>query len=253
MEIRVLGTHPDELSHRYLLTSILLNGELSLDAGALGLGLTPDEQRRVGGIILTHTHLDHLASLPLFLLNRTGNGEPPPTLFSTPHNVAMLKKHLFNNVLWPDLLRISHNFLQLRDAEPLVPFEAGRFSAWLFPVNHPVPTYGVVVRDRVQHEEILFTGDSTICETVWTEANRCQHLRALVVDVAFPNDMKEQALSTGHLTPGLLADGLEKLRRPAPVFAVHYRPAHASQIAEELAAIRSHHVRMLKVGETVEV
>jgi len=51
------------------LSSYLINDTLAIDAGCLGLFRTPLEQARIKHILISHTHMDHIASLPIFLEN----------------------------------------------------------------------------------------------------------------------------------------------------------------------------------------
>src|SRR5262245_8376441 len=54
--------------HQYL-TTFLVNGTVAIDAGSLGLYGSPQDQSRVRHVFLTHAHMDHVASLPIFLEN----------------------------------------------------------------------------------------------------------------------------------------------------------------------------------------
>ena len=49
------------------LVSFLVNDAVAIDAGPLGLLADLDRQRRVRHVFLTHEHIDHLATLPIFL------------------------------------------------------------------------------------------------------------------------------------------------------------------------------------------
>ena len=51
------------------LTSFLVNDTVAVDAGSLGFYGTPREQARIRHVFLTHTHIDHIASLPIFVEN----------------------------------------------------------------------------------------------------------------------------------------------------------------------------------------
>ncbi len=249
MEVQVVGTTPGEFSDRFLLSTYVVNGEIAVDAGSIGLGLSPEEQRAIHTIIITHTHIDHIASLPLFVVENNGAREHPPVVHSTAHNLAMLHKHLFNNVFWPDLQSISEDFFVTRAVEPHCTVAAKRYEFHLFPVNHPVPTCGVVLRDTSSHEEVIFSSDTSLCDALWMEANRLPHLKGIFVEVSFPDSLKDLALSTGHLTPSLLAGELKKLRRKAPLLITHFKAQYFRQIQEELARIEGINFRMCHAGE----
>ena len=76
MRVRVLGAYGGSTPwHRQ--TSFLLDGTVSLDAGALTQSLTLEEQSRVRSIIVTHSHLDHIASLPFLVENLFGRTRDP--------------------------------------------------------------------------------------------------------------------------------------------------------------------------------
>jgi glyoxylase-like metal-dependent hydrolase (beta-lactamase superfamily II) len=49
------------------LVSFLVNDEVAIDAGSLGLLADLRRQQRVKHVFITHEHLDHIATLPVFL------------------------------------------------------------------------------------------------------------------------------------------------------------------------------------------
>ena len=51
------------------LTSFLINDTLAVDAGCLGLYGTAREQAKVKHVLISHTHIDHIGSLPIFVEN----------------------------------------------------------------------------------------------------------------------------------------------------------------------------------------
>ncbi|MBP7866026.1 MAG: 3',5'-cyclic-nucleotide phosphodiesterase [Acidobacteria bacterium] len=253
MEVQVLGTYPGENSERFILSTYVVNGEIAVDAGAIALGLHPDEQCRIHSVIVTHTHIDHIATLPLFTIENMGIRKQPPRIYATAHNVAMLKKHMFNNVFWPDLPSISSDFFQTVDVEPLETVTIGRYAFRLFPVNHPVPTYGVILRDLEKRQEVLFSSDTSICDAIWMEANRLKNLKGIFIEVSFPDSQRELALSTGHMTPGLLAGELKKLTRKVPLYITHYKTQFCEQIRAELSAADGLDFRICRVGERLSL
>jgi len=253
MDIQILGSYPDELSYRFILSTYVINGELAIDAGALGLGLAREQQEKINHVIITHTHIDHLASLPIFIGNRWHQARPAPAIFAVPYNIAMMKKHVFNNILWPDLQSISDQFYEFRDVEPYQVVDLPNFTFHFFPVNHPVPTFGVLLQEKKTHQQVLFTSDTSICDVIWIEANRHKHLKAIFSEISFPDSQIDLAQSSGHMTPSLLISELKKLKHPVPIFLTHYKNQHIAEIEQELARIHGYQMHICKAGEMIHL
>ena len=56
-------------THYQFTTSAVINDTIAVDAGSLGFYLSPQEQARIRHVFLSHTHIDHVASLPIFVEN----------------------------------------------------------------------------------------------------------------------------------------------------------------------------------------
>src|ERR1041385_853734 len=82
VKVRIIPSTVD--GRHQLLTSYLINDTLAVDAGALAVGLTREEQLRLRSIVITHTHFDHVASLPLFIMDLFEDLQEPINLFATP-------------------------------------------------------------------------------------------------------------------------------------------------------------------------
>ena len=76
LTVRVLGPYGGSAPGRPM-TTFLINGATSLDAGALTFRLALAEQRRVRRIVLSHAHFDHVASLPFLAENVFGRTRRP--------------------------------------------------------------------------------------------------------------------------------------------------------------------------------
>lgn len=59
------------------LSTILIDNRLAFDAGSLGFWGDLNAQMQIKDVVISHTHIDHLASLPIFLENQYGQGDPP--------------------------------------------------------------------------------------------------------------------------------------------------------------------------------
>ena len=105
MKVRVLGCS-GAIAKDCRTTSFLIDGEVLIDAGT-GVGdLTLDEMRRVDHVLLTHSHLDHVAALPLMVDAIASQRTVPLQIHALAGTIDALKAHIFNNVIWPDFSRI---------------------------------------------------------------------------------------------------------------------------------------------------
>jgi ribonuclease BN (tRNA processing enzyme) len=233
------------------MTSFLINGELALDAGSITQALPLEAQRRIRHIVLTHSHLDHTASIPFLVENTFGQQREALEILVTPQVLHTVKLHLFNNDTWPDFTRIPNDLLpalRLVQVEPRVPFSANGLQLTPIPVRHTVPTHGYLVED--EGGAVLFTSDTGPTKEVWEVANRTPALRAVIVEVSFPSRMQSVADISLHLTPTTLAAELAKLERDVAVYLYHLKPAYVDELRQELAATRfPHPVEELRQGD----
>lgn len=250
MEWHVLGSFGGS-SPTCRMTSFLINGELALDAGSITQALPLEAQRRIRHIVLTHSHLDHTASIPFLVENTFGQQREALEILVTPQVLHTVKLHLFNNDTWPDFTRIPNDLLpalRLVQVEPRVPFSANGLQLTPIPVRHTVPTHGYLVED--EGGAVLFTSDTGPTKEVWEVANRTPALRAVIVEVSFPSRMQSVADISLHLTPTTLAAELVKLERDVAVYLYHLKPAYVDELRQELAATRfPHPVEELRQGD----
>ena len=57
-------------------------------------------------VLVSHAHLDHIRDLATIADNRCQNDAAPLVVAGTKQTLAILKKHFFNDLLWPDFSRI---------------------------------------------------------------------------------------------------------------------------------------------------
>src|SRR6476469_1749086 len=101
MKVRVLGCS-GAIAKDCRTTSFLVDSDVLVDAGT-GVGdLTLDEMARIGHVLLTHSHLDHVAALPLMIDAIACRLARPIQVHALPGTIAALKAHVFNGVIWPD-------------------------------------------------------------------------------------------------------------------------------------------------------
>ena len=250
MRLRVLGCSGGELP-RHRTTCFLLDGTLALDAGALTATLPLKELIRIDDIVLTHSHFDHVKDVPLLADLLVGRRQRPVRVHASTACARTLRESVFNDELWPDFTRIPNRrrpVLRIVPFEPRGRFRAGRLVFAPVPVSHPVESVGFTVSDG--RTTIGISGDTGPTQAFWEAINACPRLKALLVELSFPNSLQRLADVSGHLTPRTLRGELEKLDRNGfPVFLYHYKPAHLPELRRELAALRLANVRVLRQGE----
>ena len=142
----------------HFLTTYLINDTIAIDAGSLGFLGDLRVQQRVRHILLSHTHLDHIASLPIFLENVAGAA--PVTIHATEPVIECLQKDMFNGRLWPDFIALSRKgtpFLKLHPIHPGRAFELDGLKITPVAVNHVVPTCGFILEDAAA---VVIAGDT---------------------------------------------------------------------------------------------
>ena len=95
MKVRVLGCS-GAIAKDCRTTSFLIDGDVLVDAGT-GVGMALAEMKAVGHVLLTHSHLDHVAALPRDRRHRSQR--PAVKVYALSGTIAALKAHMLNNVI----------------------------------------------------------------------------------------------------------------------------------------------------------
>jgi ribonuclease BN (tRNA processing enzyme) len=227
------------------MTCFLFDGDTALDAGSLTEALPLAAQRRLRRVVLTHAHLDHVASLPFLLENLYGRSTPLEVVAPAPV-LAVLRRDLFNGRLWPDFTRLPSRTkptLSYRAIAPGRPFRAGGMSWTAIPVDHRVPAYGYVVTKPGR--AVLFSGDTMPTERLWVEGGGARDLKAIFLEVSFCDAQAAVAKASCHLTPRQLPGELAKAPARVPVYLYHMKPPSLSRIRREVEALEEPRLRLL--------
>ena len=229
------------------MTTFLIDGETALDAGALTETLPLAAQRRVRRVVLTHAHFDHFASLPFLVANLVGRGSTPLEVAAPAPVIAALKKHVFNDLTWPDFTRLpsaARPTLRFRVLADGRPFRAGAVSMTPVAVNHLIPGYGYVVSKPGC--AVVFSGDTGPTECIWEAARRVRNLKAIFLELSFSNTQLDVARESKHMTPGLVAKELSKMPPRVPVYLYHMKPPSLARIRQEIAALSEPRLKLLE-------
>ena len=248
--MKVLGCSGGELpGHRT--TCFLVDGKLAIDAGALTASLTLEQLLQVDDIVLTHSHFDHVKDVPLLSDLLVGRRKKPVRVHASTGCARTLRESVFNDELWPDFTRIPTTqtpVIEVIPFDPEKPFKAGRYTVKPVPVDHPVESVGFVLSDG--KTSIAISGDTGPTGRFWAKVNGERRLKALLVELSFPNELQGLADVSGHLTPRTLEGELSKLSRNGfPVLLYHLKPAYVAELRRELAALGLPNVRVLRRGD----
>lgn len=234
MRVRILGCSGG-IGGALRTTSMLVDDDILVDAGT-GVGdLSIDELIAIDHIFITHSHLDHVACIPLLVDTVMGMRKKHITVHATRETWKILKDHIFNWEIWPDFSVIPHeNEAFLRYSEIVVGKTVtlhGRHITPL-PVNHVVPAVGFQLDSG--KASMVFSGDTTSCDAFWHAVNKIENLDCLVIETAFSNGELKLAQMSKHLCPSLLMEELSKLKRAARVYITHLKPGEGDQIMNEI-------------------
>ena len=174
----------------------------------------------------------------------------PVTVHATADTLRIIRDHIFNWKIWPDFSTIPDADKPFLRFAPVTPGEAvdlnGRKITPL-KVNHTVPAVGYVLDSGAA--ALVFTGDTGACDELWTEVNRIENLRYVIIETAFSNGEKDLAIASKHLWPDQLAEELAKLKRQARIFITHLKPGEgALTMAEVEECAGAFNPRMLSNG-----
>lgn len=240
------GSAPASIQH---LTSYLVDDSLVIDAGCVGLLDDPEKQSQVRRAFLSHTHLDHIASLPILVENAYRANRAGITIHASEYVIACLKTNMFNWDVWPDFVALSTaetSFLRFETIEPgrSVSFEG--FVVTPIEVNHVVPTLGFVIEDETS--AIVVSSDTGPTEAIWERARSTKNLKAVFLEATFPAEMHRLADLSKHLTTETFAREVEKIDRSVRVIAVHIKARYHRQVVTELEAYRLANVEIGRFG-----
>jgi ribonuclease BN (tRNA processing enzyme) len=245
MELRVLGCSGGEAEgHR--LTGLLVNGSVAIDAGSITQALSTQEQIGIRQIFISHSHLDHICTLPFFTKNIFGHTDVPVQIHALPETLDALRRHLFNDELWPDFSVIpspDNPIIRFSEVTPGQTYEVEGLRITPIPVNHLVPCVGYLVED--DHSAFIFSSDTAETDGVYEVANRTPNLKLFITEASFPNEQDWLAEASKHLTPSKLGRELKKLKVEVPVGIYHLTPGDRRVMLPQIEAIGDPRLRML--------
>src|SRR3990172_1775732 len=235
MKLKVLGCSGGIGGRHLRTTSLLVDNDILIDAGT-GVGdVSLAELMLIDHIFLTHSHLDHVCSIPFLVDTVGGMRNKPLTVHAIAPTLEIIRNHIFNWSIWPDFTQIptpSKPFMNYKEIQLGETVELKGRKITSLPANHVVPAVGFQV-DSGQ-ASLVFTGDTTTYDPLWKIVNKITNLRYLIIETAFCNRERELAIAAKHFCPSLLAEELTKLERSAEIFITHLKPGEIELTMQEI-------------------
>jgi cAMP phosphodiesterase len=231
------------------LTCFLIDDCVAVDAGSLALAATSEQRKKIRDIIVTHPHMDHIASLPIFIDDLFPTLKSPIRIHATQVVIDLLERDIFNWNVYPRFSELKNDYGPVIEYIPIPAqeFKVAHLSVKAVAVNHIVPTVGLVVSDG--RRTVAFSSDTSETQEFWNIINRAPSLQALLIEASFPNSMSELAEVSRHFTPASLQRELGKLNhKGVDILAVHIKAAYRKVIIDELNGLNIPGLRVMEPG-----
>lgn len=252
MKLRVLGCSGGIGGDRRT-TSLALDQDILIDAGS-GVGnLSLVEMTAIRHIFVTHSHLDHIAFIPMLLDSIFDSITTPIVVHGQAATLNALRSHIFNNVIWPDFSTLptpEKPVFRYQEMAVGDVFELNGRRITMLPVTHTVPAVGYHVESA--SGAFAFSGDTSVNDVLWQALNHQQRLDVLIVESAFEDKDELLGKLAKHYTPRVLARDLQKLRHKPEIYITHNKPGVEAAIAAECQRhIQGYRLNFLSGGECI--
>lgn len=256
MKFQLLPSTFDEngtASNRQHLTCFVVDDCVAFDAGSLAMSITDRQRDQIRDVVLTHAHLDHIAGLPLFVDDLFAKLTEPIRVHASKEAIEVLERDVFNWSVYPRFSELSNDngaVLEYRPFEVDKEFSVRHLRVRPISVNHKVPTAGFIVSDGTA--KFAITGDTAEMDKFWAVVNNEKGLSAILVECAFPDDLKELADISYHLTPRGLSAELSKFNLDCPIYVINLKPMYCERVIEGINELKIPNLEILEIGRVYE-
>lgn len=183
-------------------------------------------------VLLTHPHLDHILALVINLAGFPVSDERRTlTVYGSQFTTDALEKHIFNGVIWPNLVAAHIFDLQTVEFKQQLLLNNNYYTVTMMELSHGhlhhgetkslYPSLAFLVRDNTTHAKILIFGDFECDSILGTNMNRqvWEHVAPFIADGSLKAVVLECSTLTvaagtplyGHLMPPHVITELETL------------------------------------------
>jgi cAMP phosphodiesterase len=253
VELRVIGCHGGE-TPKHRTSAFVLDERVAIDAGSLTSGVELKAQCALDAVLVSHAHLDHVRDLATMADNRSQNGAPTLDIVATRGTITILKKHFFNGLLWPDFSKIPnarHPAIRYVELTPEKPATIAGYRVTAIPVSHTIETCAFTIRGK--DGVLAYSGDTGPTDRLWEVLRETEGLKAMLMEVSFPNAESRLAHVSGHHTPATLAKDMKKLgsgrAKELPTLLYHIKPSFQATVERECGKLRGLNLTVCALGD----
>lgn len=255
MRIRILGCSGGIGGRHLRTTSILIDSDILIDCGTGVADLSIAELAQIDHVFLTHSHMDHIACLPLMIDTVGDMRNRPLTVHATAETEEILRSHIFNWAIWPDFSEIPSQEMPWLRFEQIAVGQVVSFDSRKIvplPACHTVPAVAYQVDSG--DASLVFSGDTGPCVEFWQAVNAIANLKTLIIETAFSNRERKLAEASMHLCPSMLLEELRYLQTRPELFITHLKPGQIELTMEEIEDdIGEFKPRMLQNNQVFEI
>ena len=255
-KVKVLGAYGTK-APGFGTSAFLLNRTNVIDAGNL-LRPLKDDSIYIENIWLTHSHLDHISDIAYILDNYFSQRTKTLNIIGLPETLKVIREDFLNNNIWPDFSKISlvnsdKMAIKYTDIELGKVYKVGDGEyIEAFETDHTVASCGYIfTKDK---SSLLITADTYDMKNIYEIINSREDITSVVFECSFPSHMEELARSSKHLTPKLLFDSFNLLKRDdVKIYINHIKPAFLNEIVKEISDLSGQYrPKILKDEEIIK-
>jgi HD-GYP domain-containing protein (c-di-GMP phosphodiesterase class II)/phosphoribosyl 1,2-cyclic phosphodiesterase len=240
-QIQVLGAYGTKLNGRGT-SSFYLNSKNVIDAGNL-LEPLGTKSVEIENIWLTHSHLDHIVDIAYVIENYFSLRKKTLNIIGLPETIKAVKENFLNNTIWPDFSQIRMNnssqmAITYTELDVNIEYSLGENeSVKAFKTDHTVASCGYIYTRN--DSAILITSDTFSLKSMIEKVHKNKKITSIVVECSFPNELKDLAIESKHLTPKLVFQQLKELKRDnLTLYINHIKPLYLKKITDEIEQYR---------------
>ena len=235
--IKILGAYGTK-AKGFGTSAFYLDEKNVIDAGNLLKPLAEDSAH-IENIWLTHSHLDHISDIAYILDNYFSLRTKTLNIIGLPATVKAVKKHFLNDVIWPDFSKIrmhnsSYMTVEYTELELGIEYNLSKdVSIEAFKTDHTVVSCGYIYKKR--NSSILITADTYSLDNVLEIIDSREDITSIIIECSFPSSMDKLAKESKHLTPKILFEKLDMLKRDGVnLYINHIKPPFLEKMIQEI-------------------